>query len=1695
MRLRSTRLPVAAVSFVIIYALLLGLNPLMFAGSSFASEKSSADVAPQTSSAATQDVVQGPTSSDVQEAVTAMVPGAEESRKKELAEAASVDAAKAAEPSSEKIEGSERIEDIGPNNTANYGFVTTTTASFTDMSTGTTQLLGANIDDTASALTNIGFDFYFQGARFTQFSINDNGVLRLGATAQTSTPYKPLAQAGISIITAYGADQRTHAGDGKVHFKVTGSAPNRVLIVEWLNQQSNFNTGGTADLTYQVRLNESTGTIEFVYGSMTMSTLGAADTNSRDPHIGFSSTNTAGNVGSVTAAQGGAPAPTFNGASNDPVENLYTAGAITVLTSVADGSRRSFSYSPPVPTAPTGLNFTGVTQLAMTLNWTDSPDELIYAIYRSTDGTNFSFDGTAAQNATSYPATGLAPGTTYFWRVFAVSEGALSTALAGSQATGAAGNISSTGAGGNWSDTATWVGGVVPGAGDNATIVTGATVTIDSSNCLNLTVQTGATLQYEATTARTLTVGQNVTIDSGGVFQSATTGTQTGHVLSIGGNLTNNGTIDFSTNGNTAGAGITFTGASAASVTFGGGSTTDFKQTAGLTVNKGTNNTPVLSFNPGGTITVLGANAVGFLTITNGTFKMDGSGAFSNPLFNVAAYSIPATGGLWMNNANANVVGLNGSPTLTGLFRMTSGTFNVGTASGNSMGFAAGANINVEGGAINTTGRFGVAASSNAITYNQTAGTITVCTVGNASTTLGSFDLGTGVGTTNISGGNIIIQLAATGASGPRDYRNQSGLTGTTTVTGGTVQFGNAASGAAKAYSAAGVFPNLVIDNTSAGHSLTLLAPAVFNNITRNITINPGTTFNIGNNVFLMNGTTLTNNGTLTANGASSNFVWFLTTAPQTYAGAGVVTAPITNFAIQADMGLTIDPAVSNIVVNAIRLFSGSVVNSNKITLGNGGATTGVVQIGNTTTPTACGTFDAAFIFNLGTGGQTVSYLRCTLSRSTGPEINPTRTLTTFTRDDNDVTHTLTLAGGDLTTTGTTALTNGRVVTGANTQIVGPAGTVTRTTGLVDGNLRKTYTAAASKSFEVGTANGFSPVTVNVTAGTFPGDFTVKAVQGQMPQVSGTNALQRYWTLTNNITGATADLTFNYLVTDVVGTAASYVFFKSTAGSVVQVAPAAAPTTTQATVNGVSAFSDWTLAETGAFMPGSFAFSSATYTDSETNADHSFSAVVNRVGGSDGNVSVDYQVTDGSATVVDNDYTIGSPTGTLIWLSGDATPKNVTITVKVDTTVEPDETVNFAILNQQGGAVVGAPNSSVLTITNDDAAGTPAAEGELIISEFRLRGPNPNGAQNEFIEIYNASGAAHTVSALSGTGYGVAASDGVTRCTIPNGTVIPDRGHYLCVNSVGYALADYGGTGAAAGDATYTTDIPDNAGIALFNNNTGGGSYTLANRLDAVGSTSEANTLYKEGTGYPALTPFSIDYAFVRDNCGKQGSITTLGGCPSGGLPVDNDNNAVDFYFVDTNGTSAGAGQRLGAPGPENLASPIMRNSSFSVVFLDATVAGSAPPNRVRDFTSDPANNSTFGTLEFRRRVVNNTGAPVTKLRYRVMDITTFPAPSGYADLRTRTSTLVVVSGINDAATCLASNGVATTPCTVNVQGTTLEQPPSQLNGGAFNSSYTSGTVTLGTPLAPGASINVRFLVGIQQTGSFKFFFNIEALP
>jgi Kelch motif len=63
----------------------------------------------------------------------------------------------------------------------------------------------------------------------------------------------------------------------------------------------------------------------------------------------------------------------------------------------------------------------------------------------------------------------------------------------------------------------------------------------------------------------------------------------------------------------------------------------------------------------------------------------------------------------------------------------------------------------------------------------------------------------------------------------------------------------------------------------------------------------------------------------------------------------------------------------------------------------------------------------------------------------------------------------------------------------------------------------------------------------------------------------------------------------------------------------------------------------------------------------------------------------------------------------------------------------------------------------------------------------------------------------------------------------------------------------------------------------------------------------------------------------------------------------------------------------------------------------------------------------------------------------------------------------------------------------VTVQRLTLEQPPDQSLGGGLNSLSSASTITLSAPLAPSAAINVEFLLGAVQGGSFRFLVNIEA--
>jgi len=382
----------------------------------------------------------------------------------------------------------------------------------------------------------------------------------------------------------------------------------------------------------------------------------------------------------------------------------------------------------------------------------------------------------------------------------------------------------------------------------------------------------------------------------------------------------------------------------------------------------------------------------------------------------------------------------------------------------------------------------------------------------------------------------------------------------------------------------------------------------------------------------------------------------------------------------------------------------------------------------------------------------------------------------------------------------------------------------------------------------------------------------------------------------------------------------------------------------------------------------------------------------------------------------------------------------------------------------------------------------PAVSGGVIISEFRFRGPG--GSQDEYIELYNATNSPITVQSDDGS-----AGWAIDRCTlptaaeaafcagvtiIPNGQVIPARGHYLIVNPTGYSLANYGGPNAAFGDlgfADATEDIEDNASIALFTT----GDFDridagTATPLDQVGffnpsgDPSNNRTFYGEGTLETAIDIQNVDFAFFR-------SLVS-------GFPQDTNNNGPDFTLVSTTALVGGTPAILGAPGPQDSLSPLQNNAFIKASIIDPNCAGvSSNPNSACAFVriGTPVPNGSLGTLSLRRRFRNNQSVPVNRLRFRIVNITTLGNnTSEETDLRALDSTDMAVPDSNGFPVFLA--------------GTQVEMPPAQPSGGALNSSMNVGFINPGQTIAPGGFVDVQFVLGVnQRNGRFRFLVNIEA--
>ena len=395
-------------------------------------------------------------------------------------------------------------------------------------------MIAPGSDNDNSALGQIGFVTRFDGGYYTTFGANANGLIKLGDLTTTTNTVNSLDSVTNAPKIAPYWDDLCVGSAGKVHYKTVGSLGSLKLVVEWSNMKitrGNVACDGSGGGTFQMWIFERTGVVQFVYGNGMVAPAAANGGYS----IGIQS-GAATNFASITA-------------SGNTVS--YTAANNSQATAIIAGT--SFLLTPNMPAAPDERQRRACHADIGNLNWLDNAgDETGYLVRRTTDNVNFFFVGYLGANANIFTDTGLAPGTQYFYYVNALSDGAFSPDLVIPATTNPAVSISSTAAGGPWSAPSTWVGGVVPGANDHVTIMSGATVSIDTSavagsvavgSVEGLAQSKGASsdgvlpeggaparLTFEETAGHSLTVTYDVIIGSNDIFATGN-GNANAHVL------------------------------------------------------------------------------------------------------------------------------------------------------------------------------------------------------------------------------------------------------------------------------------------------------------------------------------------------------------------------------------------------------------------------------------------------------------------------------------------------------------------------------------------------------------------------------------------------------------------------------------------------------------------------------------------------------------------------------------------------------------------------------------------------------------------------------------------------------------------------------------------------------------------------------------------------------------------------------------------------------------------------------------------------------------------------------------------------------------------------------------------------------------------------------------------------------------
>lgn len=293
-----------------------------------------------------------------------------------------------------------------------------------------------------------------------------------------------------------------------------------------------------------------------------------------------------------------------------------------------------------------------------------------------------------------------------------------------------------------------------------------------------------------------------------------------------------------------------------------------------------------------------------------------------------------------------------------------------------------------------------------------------------------------------------------------------------------------------------------------------------------------------------------------------------------------------------------------------------------------------------------------------------------------------------------------------------------------------------------------------------------------------------------------------------------------------------------------------------------------------------------------------------------------------------SDFTAGTPN-----------PRNTaSASVYCVVTATPTDTgtpTNTATVTNTPTATGTATNTGTPTNTPTSTSTSVSGSGSnVVISEFRTTGPN--GASDEFIELYNP-----TSNWVDISGWKINASndsgDVTTRATIPASTILRSGQYYLVANN------GYSNTNNVTPNLKYGTSISDNGGIGLVR--------TDNSISDEVGMSQ--GSAYQEGTTLPQLT--SSNKSYERKVGGDSDSC------------VDTGNNVSDF-------------RSISPASPHNYSSPLSLCGSARTtpVTTTTTITGDIPdPSLINAYfsVSVKVTNQTSGSSTTPSGKVNITGA------------------------------------------------------------------------------------------------------------------------